>query len=212
MEFFMNEGRQNSGTLEYREIITQSGQDLLVFTDGAYHGKHAGLTPHVVFNLLEDTRSPDWSSIRSCRAADLAYLEAYTPGKTRVQKEKEIQQHLKAHPLTEKDLKQHEWDNRVYEITGDIPWNASLEEKKRRQGAAEAKLRAEGFDLRVSYCMTEIGYGLLRMAAFPTQAEDFKEGALQKAWNAYLAHNPSYGQEKPVAPSPSVKPPRHNGP
>lgn len=51
MEFFMNEGRQNSGTLEYREIITQSGQDLLVFTDGAYHGKHAGLTPHVVFRI-----------------------------------------------------------------------------------------------------------------------------------------------------------------
>jgi hypothetical protein len=212
MEFFMESYQQNTGTLEYRKIITQSGQDLLVFTDGTYHGKHAGLTPHVVFNLLEDTRAPDWSSIRSCRAADLAYLEAYTPDKTRSQKEAEIQRRLMEHPLTAKDLKQHEWDNRVYEITGDISWRTPLEEKKRRQGAAEAKLREQGFDLRVSYYMTEIGCGLLRMAAFPTQPEDFKEGALEKAWNAYLVHNPSYGQEKPVVPSPSVKPPRHNGP
>lgn len=212
MEFFMNEGRQNSGTLEYREIITQSGQDLLVFTDGVYHGEHAELTPHVVFNLLEDTRAPDWSGIRSCRAADLAYLEAYTLGKTRVQKAAEVEAFLRTHPLTKNDLTQTQWDNCIYEKTGDLPLRMSAQEMQQRREQAAADLRAEGFDLRVSYCLTEIGYGLLRMAAFPTQAEDFKEGALQKAWNAYLAHNPSYGQEKPVAPSPSVKPPRHNGP
>ncbi len=218
MEFFMNEGRQNSGTLDYVTLTEREGRDLLVFTNGvsnprAHYAERLELDPLVVFNLLEDMKVPDLYGINGCRAADLDYLAAYTPGKSRLQKAAEVEAFLRTRPLTDKDLKEDLWYARICQKTGDFARHISAQERQQRREQAAAELRAEGFDLRVSYCLGEIGYGLLRQVAI-TQAtpHDFKVGALQKAWNAYLVHNPGYGQEKPVAPSPSVKPLRHNGP
>ena len=224
MEFFRNNDSQNAGTLDFVDIFIHPDgeEDAIVFVRKPHNTQagfsddfpeYIGLSPLVVFNLLEDTKLSYRCDIHSCRAADLDYLTAYTPGKSRIQKAEEVEALLRTRPLTQKDLTQTQWDNGIYEKTGDLPLRMSAQERQQRCEQAAADLRAEGFDLRVSYCLGEIGHGLLRQVAI-TQAmpRDFKAGALQEAWNAYLAHNPSYGQEKPVAPSPSVKPPRHNGP
>lgn len=97
----------------FQKIITKNGQDLIWFHQGQYHAwnyKRAELPPHVVHALLEDRQFstiPGTMFLRSetikVSNEEFSDLVEYTPGKSRIDKIRAIQE-KKERPIATRDV------------------------------------------------------------------------------------------------------------